>query len=82
MNDKRIKNYFRLLSCWYVSTNLKPHSQNSDGLRFMDAKYLAGQLHFKPRMIYKLTQQLLDNKEDYYSYRQHELISDDGEFGL
>ncbi|GHV58169.1 hypothetical protein AGMMS49579_25180 [Spirochaetia bacterium] len=29
----------------------------------MDATYLAEKLHFKPRMIYKLTQQLLDNKE-------------------
>jgi hypothetical protein len=29
----------------------------------MDARYLANQLHLKPRMIYKLTQQLLENHE-------------------
>ncbi|GHT68000.1 hypothetical protein FACS1894110_14590 [Spirochaetia bacterium] len=63
MNDKRLTNYFNLLSCWYVSTDLKPHSQAADGLRYMDAKYLAEKLHFKPRMIYKLTKQLLDNNE-------------------
>ncbi|GHT77744.1 hypothetical protein FACS1894130_03110 [Spirochaetia bacterium] len=63
MNDKRLTNYFNLLSCWYLSTDLKPHNQADDGLRYMDATYLADQLHFKPRMIYKLTQQLLANKE-------------------
>ncbi|GHT68814.1 hypothetical protein FACS1894110_17170 [Spirochaetia bacterium] len=40
-----------------------PHNQDDDGLRYMDARYLASQLHFKPRMIYKLTQQLLANNE-------------------
>jgi hypothetical protein len=63
MNDKRLKNHFNLLSCWYLSTNLKPNNQNKEGLRYMDAKYLAAQLHFKQRMIYKLTQQLLNNNE-------------------
>jgi hypothetical protein len=67
MNDKRFTNYFRLLFCWYGSTNLKPshtnECQEEDDLRYMDSKFLAKQLHFKPRMIYKLTQQLLDNKE-------------------
>jgi hypothetical protein len=63
MNDKRLRNYYRLLSCWYDSPNLTPSNSETNGLRYMDAKYLADQLHFKPRMIYKLTQQLLDNKE-------------------
>ncbi|GHV77551.1 hypothetical protein AGMMS49942_23720 [Spirochaetia bacterium] len=63
MNDKRLKNHFNLLSCWYLSTDLKPHNQAADGLRYMDATYLAEKLHFKPRMIYKLTQQLLANNE-------------------
>ncbi|GHU90396.1 hypothetical protein FACS189476_10430 [Spirochaetia bacterium] len=63
MNDKRLTNHLKLLSCWYLSTNLKPHNQDADGLRYMNASYLASQLGFKPRMIYKLTQQLLDNKE-------------------
>ncbi|GHV93411.1 hypothetical protein AGMMS50268_39140 [Spirochaetia bacterium] len=63
MNDKRLSNYYHFLSCWYLSTDLKPHNQAADGLRYMDATYLASQLGFKPRMIYKLTRQLLDNKE-------------------
>ncbi|GHV88125.1 hypothetical protein AGMMS50267_04850 [Spirochaetia bacterium] len=63
MNDKRLKNYLNLLSIWYAATNLKPNNPATDGLRYMNASYLASQLGFKPRMIYKLTQQLLDNKE-------------------
>jgi hypothetical protein len=62
MNDKRLTNAYHLLSIWYASTNLKP-TTTADDLRFMDAKYLADQLHLKPRMIYKLTQQLLENHE-------------------
>jgi hypothetical protein len=63
MNDKRLTNAYHLLSLWYASTNLKPITAVADDLRYMDAKYLAGQLHLKPRMIYKLTEQLLDNHE-------------------
>ncbi|GHV77307.1 hypothetical protein AGMMS49942_21280 [Spirochaetia bacterium] len=63
MNDKRLINYYCLLSCWYTSTNLQPDFSDNDGLRYIDAKLLAEKLHFKPRMVYKLTQQLLDNKE-------------------
>jgi hypothetical protein len=62
MNDKRLENYYSLLSCWYNASGLIPQVPDT-GLRYMDARYLAEKLNFKPRMIYKLTQQLLDNKE-------------------